>query len=259
MNTFSSKDLCPKIKIIISATLLMIRESLKMTVKSSKQISVLDTVEITQELIVRISRQKPDVLLLCLAEDEGERIEILRQVLQAAPLIKIVVLTSPNTALDHTSALKLGVSGIVNASQSARTLIRAIQQVAEGEVWLNQKLISQIISGGMSDQEFAKSNVYNGKHYFPDELTTRELEVVKMIGGGACNKAISKKLFISEATVRHHLSSIYSKLCIEDRLNLAIYAYSHKIVLPPSTDAAVNNRYAAPNSVSPVRNMSMSL
>ena len=95
-------------------------------------------------------------------------------------------------------------------------------------MWLNQKLLTQLLDNsfntnvGKSKNKFVKGN----------ELTNRELEVIEMIALGMNNKIISKKMFISEATVRHHLSSIYGKLNVEDRLNLAIYAYQQRIVQP---------------------------
>lgn len=239
METLLNNVVCPKIGVVISASQLMTRENLALIIRSNRQFTVLGTVGVNAEIIDTVSRKKPDVLLLYLAENEGEQIELLRDVRRIAPQVKTVVLSNPGTALDQTTALKLGVAGIVGATQSARTLVRAIEQVADGEVWLNQNLITQLLNGSLKNGQSPKYNSSsNGKNFLRDDLTHREMEVVRMIGGGMCNKEISKKLFISEATVRHHLSSIYSKLGIEDRLNLAIYAYRRKIVLPSKVDAS---------------------
>ena len=136
--------------------------------------------------------------------------------------------------MDQTAALKLGVTGIVSANRSPRVLIRAIKQVSEGGVWLNQKIIAQLLDNNNGlDNEKAKRNGF----FKDNDLTSRELEVIEMIAQGMNNKDISNKLFISEATVRHHLSSIYSKLNVDDRLNLAIYAFQNGIAQSQSASA----------------------
>lgn len=181
----------------------------------------------SDELFKLISNKKPDVILICLLEDELDNVEVIPKLLENADDSKVLILMSPNDNLDPTNLLKLGVAGIVGAEQKEEMLIRAIKQVAEGGVWLNQKIIAQLLGSG----NHSGSNHSKDKGLFEnDALTARETEVIKEIGKGFPNKEISKKLFISEATVRHHLSSIYGKLQVEDRLNLVIYAFRNGII-----------------------------
>ena len=184
-----------------------------------------------KELLKLISNKKLDVVLLCLLEDELENIEVIPKLIENAPDTKVLILMSPNGTLDQTSLLKLGVAGIVGAEQKEEVLIRAIKQVAEGGVWLNQKIIAQLLGNGNSSGN--NHSKHNGL-FENDALTGREFEVIEEIGRGFTNKEISNKLYISEATVRHHLSSIYGKLQVEDRLNLVIYAFRNGIVNLPS-------------------------
>lgn len=228
MDQFFSNISRRKIKVTVLASYPLIRQSLRLLIDGDRQLTVLDAVGTIPELIEKIARRSPNVILLCLMEKEGKNIEALHEIRRLAPHIKAVVLSAPNS-LDQTAALKLGVTGIVGTNQSARVLIRAITQVSEGEVWLNQKMLAQLLDDNLRAVRTGGKNKHSFKN---DELTNRELEVVRMIGLGLNNRDISKKLFISEATVRHHLSSIYSKLQVEDRLNLAIYAYRRQIVLP---------------------------
>ncbi len=221
-----------KINISISATYPLVRSCLQSLFENDRRLSVIDGVDTTSELIEKISHNKTDVVLVCLMENEGENIAVVADLLKAAPQTKVVILSSPNSLLNHSAALKLGVAGIVGANQSGRVLIQAIGQVSEGEVWLNQKLITELLNDSFNSSSHSK---HKNKGYSKgDGLTKRELEVVRMIGLGLNNKDISKKLAIGETTVRHHLSSIYSKLNVEDRLNLAIYAYRRGIVSPPA-------------------------
>jgi two-component system, NarL family, response regulator DegU len=230
MDAFYNNALRHKTKVSVFATYNLVRNYLRLLIEGDRNLSVLDIVGTADDLIDKVSFNKPDVALICLIENEGKDIQVIEDLRRAAPQVKVVILSSPDSLLDQPAALKLGVTGIVGTNQNARVLTRAIQQVSEGEVWLNQKLIERLLNNNLSADGNGSNR--NRGFYKEDNLTNRELEVVRMIGLGLKNKDISEKLFISEATVRHHLSSIYSKLHIEDRLNLAIYAYRQKIVSP---------------------------
>ena len=215
------------IKVLIRATYNLVQSYLQLVLESDDELKAIDTASTDAELINKVLHSKPDVILICLVENEGQNIEFLPDLFQVAPQSKVVVLSCPDSLLDQTAALKLGVSGIVGANQNARVLIRAIKQVFDGGVWLNQKMIAQLLRNN--------HNSDNGKSkrkglYKNDDLTVRELEVIKMIALGMKNKDISTELLISEATVRHHLSSIYGKLDVDDRLNLAIYAFQQGLI-----------------------------
>jgi len=228
MDTFINNISHRKTKVIVLATYALVRSSLQLLLESDRELKVLDVAGTASELIEKVSRNKPDVVLICLMENEGKNIDLMADLLKVAPQTKAVILSSPNSLLNQPSALKLGVTGIVGTNQSARILIRAIRQVSEGEVWLNHKVIVQLLDNSFNSTSNGK---YKNKGLLRgDDLTKRELEVIKMIGLGLNNKEISRKLYIGEATVRHHLSSIYSKLNIEDRLNLAIFAHQQGFV-----------------------------
>lgn len=181
----------------------------------------------SDELFKLLTNKKPDVILICLLEDELDNVAVIPRLLENADDTKVLILMSPNENLDQTNLLKLGVAGIVGTEQKEEILIRAIKEVTEGGVWLNRKIIAQLLGSG----NHSGSNHSKDKGLFEnDALTARETEVIKEIGKGFSNKEISKKLFISESTVRHHLSSIYGKLQVEDRLNLVIYAFRNGII-----------------------------
>ena len=231
MDAFYNNTLRRKTKVSAFATYNLVRNYLQLLLEGDRNLSVLDIVGTTEDLIEKVAFNQPDVVLICLIENEGKNIKVIEDLRRLSPQMKVVILSSPDSQLDQTAALKLGVTGIVGTNQNARVLTRAIQQVSDGEVWLNQKLIEGLLNNNFSSDD-GKTRSRN--FYREDALTNRELEVVRMIGLGLKNKDISERLFISEATVRHHLSSIYSKLNIEDRLNLAIYAYRQRIVAPQS-------------------------
>src|SRR5437867_9737156 len=179
------------------------------------------------------ARLMPDVILLepILGTESG--LDFLPDLLRIATEARILVLT---TSLDfdlHLRAVRLGAVGVVPKTEPAITLFKAIRKVHTGEVWLNRSIMAAVISdlfregGEKTDPESAKIA----------SLTDRELEVIGLIGEGRKNKQIGERLFISEATVRHHLTSIFDKLGVADRLELMIYAYQHGLATLPNQNA----------------------
>ena len=217
-------------KVSIFAPFNLDSECLKVLIESDPQLTVIDTAGTGPELLGKVSRNKPDLVLIYVPDGEDEKIDLISDLFQLLPQIKVVILSSPNNLFDQPAALKLGVTGIVGTGQNMKVLLRAIRQVSEGEIWLNQKLIAELLDGNF----YAGNDKSKGKRFYRgNELTNRELEVVEMVCQGMNNKIISSRLNISTATVRHHLGSIYGKLDIDDRVNLAIYAFRQKIVQPP--------------------------
>lgn len=214
------------IKISILTSLELVSAFLKALLESDKSLKVVNVAEDYKILLETAVENPPDIALLCLLDDEGSQIGFISDLVKKAPDVKIIVLSSPNSNLDQPASLKLGVRGIVGANQNIRVLKRAIQQVFEGGVWLNQRLMDQLLNG--SAPKNASAGSHNGSRVH--DLTKREIEIIELVGYGSTNKGIAGTLKISEATVRHHLSSIYSKLHVEDRLNLAIFAYQTGIV-----------------------------
>lgn len=220
-----------KIKVTFLATQNLICDQLRLLLESNYEVRVLHCAHTTGDLVEKVASNPPDVVLLCLMENEEGNIEVIPELFENAPNTKVLILSNPESALDEPRALKLGATGIINANQSHKTLFRAIKQIAEGETWLNPKLVAQLLGKTVT---LDSGRTREKGFYRNDDLTKRELEVVKMIGLGMKNRDISQKLFISEATVRHHLSSIYGKTDVTDRLNLVIYAYQKGLIPPPA-------------------------
>ncbi len=112
--------------------------------------------------------------------------------------------------------------GVVLKEQASDVLLRAIEKVHAGEVWLERTMIAHVL-GQMTRRR-------SHPQLSPEEakiatLTAREREVMALIGEGLKNSQIAQRLFISETTVRHHLTSTFGKIGVHDRLELVIYAY----------------------------------
>ena len=126
-------------------------------------------------------------------------------------------------------AIQMGVSGVVEQLQPPQVLLKAIKKVHCGEVWFERSLMANfLISLSPVRHEFMLNN--ETEHIA--QLSDREHEVIQLIGEGLKNKIIADKLCIGETTVRHHLTSIYNKLGVSDRLELLVYALGHGLIKP---------------------------
>lgn len=216
-----------RIAISILARHQLVRDSLKSLFESNTDLKVAASGDLKH--IDKATIVGTDVAVIYL--ETGDPVEIIADVRTANSSVKMVVVTAGDDLDTQTLALRSGAVGIVRADQSAKLLIEAIRQASKGETWLNQALLSRLLE----DRGSGNGKSTNGtKGTKPEALTPREVEVIAMIGKGLKSKAIAQEMFISEATVRHHLSSIYGKLGVDDRLNLVIYAYEKGLIQLPT-------------------------
>lgn len=213
------------IRVLLFASHLLVLESFSSFLVGTGEIEVAGSTTESEELPKLAANNDFDVVVLCLLEDKADELENIVRLKEVYPEVRIVVLTGDSDIQSHQRAVEYGAAGIVRKEQEGKTLVRAIKQVHEGGTWFNQRLLSQILNrngsnGAVKDWETTKI----------DYLTKRERQIIGVLTKGMNNREISETLNISEATVRHHLSSIYSKLEIDDRLNLVIYAYQHNLV-----------------------------
>jgi DNA-binding NarL/FixJ family response regulator len=146
----------------------------------------------------------------------------------------IVIVTSsidPQTCL---TALRHGVCGIVLKARGEETLLDAMTSAARGQVLLERAVLTEILA----DTITATPDVPRLEQAKIDQLTPREREIAEIACTGITNKQIAEKLAISEATVRHHLGVIFSKLGVSTRSELAGYGYRHNLVGRPTPDVA---------------------
>jgi len=181
------------------------------------------------EEAMKAAAAQPDLILLDLLLGAENGLDILPELLKIAEGARVLVLTGVRDPEVHLRAVRLGASGIVNKIDPPHLLLKAIHKVHAGEIWLNRTLTATAMiqfQGGSqkTDPEAAKIAT----------LTARELEVVSALGEGLRNKQIAERLYLSEKTVRHYLTSIFAKLDVTDRLELIIHAYRHGLAKVPS-------------------------
>jgi two-component system nitrate/nitrite response regulator NarL len=173
----------------------------------------------------------PDLILLDHHIVAGCMVDGLSRLRAAAPAARILLLTGASDSEGFERAIRLGVRGIVFKSAPPEVLLKAIEKVCAGELWLDRSLMRELIdAGGRQDrpgpQDSPRAKI--------ERLTPRECEVIGLLCEGGSNKAIAKKLAVAEITVRHHLSAIFAKLGVASRVALVVFAYQHGLASLPN-------------------------
>ncbi|MGH8068024.1 MAG: response regulator [Candidatus Entotheonellia bacterium] len=212
------------IRVLIIDDHVVIRAALRMFLDSQPGVMVVGESSGPQDALAAAMREEPDIILLDLDLGEANGLDLLPQLLTVVPGAHVVVLTGVRDVEMHRRAVRLGAVGLVLKERAAEVLLEAIAKVYAGEVWLDSLLVASVLSEMTRPRT---SQPIDPEEIKIKALTAREREIIKLIGQGLKNQAIADRLCISEATVRHHLTSIYGKLGVGDRLELAIYAYRH--------------------------------
>jgi two-component system, NarL family, nitrate/nitrite response regulator NarL len=218
------------IRILIVDDHPIVRAGLRMLIKNNRDMTVVGEADGRSEALASAAREQPNIVLLDLDLGDESGLDFLRDLLAASPEARVLVLTGVRDPEAHRRAVHLGAMGIVLKDRAAEILIKAIEKVHAGEVWLDRSLTASVLSE-ISDADKNTNATGNSKKIA--SLTDREREVVGLVCEGLKNKQIAERLFISEATVRNHLTSILGKLDLSDRFELALYAYRQHLAKPP--------------------------
>ena len=225
------------IKVTIVGDYLVFRNGLKMLLKANDEFRVVADVADLNEAQVSIINNRPDVLLVNAKATESQEFE--EFLTEKGKTIPTLILTSSRETAKHEKYLMLGASGVVTKEQDSRVLFKAIKQVSKDDYWFRRDVLKSTIDRLLHEKREPATNASAAKYA---TLTEREKEVLLNICKGMKNKAIAEELFITETTVRHHLTSIFEKLNVKSRLSLAILAFNEGLVEVPEVD---NNNYAS--------------
>jgi NarL family two-component system response regulator LiaR len=234
----------------------IVREGLSLLVGHQPGFRVVGLASTIKDALSIAERERPDVALLDIKLGNEDGIDCLPRMQAVSPKTRVLILTGLSDIETHYAAISQGAMGIVRKIEGPETLVNAIRKVLAGEVWLSSKLMTKVVndfrqaranaSTEAPGEEGAQTGVAPALEWrWPvskrDEyeevkiarLTGREREVIELVGQGMRNQQIADKLCISVITVRHHLTSIFSKLEVGDRFELAIYSFRNGLAKPP--------------------------
>lgn len=211
-----------KIRVLIADDHALMRQGLKQILELEEDIEVVGLAVNGEDTILQAQQLKPDVILLDINMPNMNGIQALRRLKDMGTDSKIVMLTIHEDKEYLFETINIGASGYVLKDAESSSLVKAIKNVHNGESYIHPSLTSSLV------REFNKSGKVeeNSKR---EKLTRREYEVLTLIAEGRNNKEIAEHLFISEKTVKNHVSSIFKKIDVNDRTQAAIYAYKHNI------------------------------
>jgi two-component system, NarL family, nitrate/nitrite response regulator NarL len=208
----------------------LLRAGVKLLISAKDDFSIVGEARDKAHAIDLVKRDRPDVILLDIELHFEDGLEMIPDLLAASETSRLAVLTSSSDPEVHRQAMLRGAIGVISKEESPELLLNAITRVHSGGVWLDHFVTAKML-GDLSLRDRRQSAGPQAKKIAT--LTRRECEVIQLVGEGLKNKEIAERLFISEVTVHHHLTSIYSKLEVKDRFELMVYAYRNRLADVP--------------------------
>jgi DNA-binding NarL/FixJ family response regulator len=206
------------IRVLVADDQSMVRAGFRMLLSGEEDIEVVAEASNGLEAVEKAARFDPNVVLMDIRMPELDGLEATRRILAADADARILILTTFDLDEYVYEALRAGASGFVLKDDPPEQLIAAIHTVAGGEALLSPAITRRVI------QQFARIPRPEPPKEL-DELTAREREILRLIAGGLSNGEIAQELYISETTVKTHVTHILQKLNLRDRVQAVVLAY----------------------------------
>ena len=223
----SEQDARAGLTVVIADDQALVRAGFRMILDTETDIEVVGEASTGEEAIAEIQRLRPDIVLMDVRMPEMDGIEATRRLLSnGATETKVVMLTTFDMDEYVYEALRAGASGFLLKDVPPEQLVEGIRSVGSGEALLAPSITRRVI------EEFVRRPPESVRTPPPElaELTERELEVLRQVARGLSNGEIAKELFVSETTVKTHVSHILMKLRLRDRVQAVVFAYESGVV-----------------------------
>ncbi len=204
----------------------MVRSGLRMILESESDITVVAEAENGVEAVRLAARERPDVVLMDVRMPHMDGLEATRSVTAANKDTRVIVLTTFDLDDYVYEALRGGASGFLLKDAPADDLIAAVRIVAEGGALLAPSITKRLIA------EFAERPRGVEATAELAALTDRETEVLRLVSRGMSNAEIAEALYVSETTVKTHVSHVLTKLDLRDRVQAVVFAYESGLAIP---------------------------
>jgi DNA-binding NarL/FixJ family response regulator len=201
----------------------LLRHGLKALLSEQADIAVVGEASTAEEARVMAEKLLPAVMLLDLDLPDGDGLEVLVHVRERHPQVKVIAMAGPDDDSYLTEAVKRGATGYLLKTASAPLILAAIRTVAQGGTWLQREMTGKLF------EEFNRL-IEVRREETDSSLTQREVEVLALIAQGLKNRDIAEKLFISPRTVKVHVSNLFRKLGLSDRVQATRYAIRHRLI-----------------------------
>ena len=206
------------IRVLVADDQSMVRAGFRMLLSREADVEVVAEAENGVEAVDKAARFHPNVILMDIRMPELDGLEATRRILAADPNARILVLTTFDLDEYIYEALQAGASGFVLKDDSPEQLIAAVRTVAAGEALLSPAITKRVIQKFTGMQRPAAPKEL-------EELSERERDVFRLMSDGLSNAEIGKELYISETTVKTHVTHVLQKLGLRDRVQAVVLAY----------------------------------
>jgi DNA-binding NarL/FixJ family response regulator len=215
------------IRVLIADDQALLRGGFRMILDAQKDIEVVGEAGDGREALAQVRELKPDVVLMDIRMPEVDGLEATRRLVSGDGSTRVLMLTTFDVDEYVYEAMKAGASGFLLKDVRPEQLAEAVRVVAAGESLLAPAITRRLIA------EFVRRPPPgSGRPAELSELSERELEVLKLIARGLSNAEIASALFVSEATVKTHVTHVLSKLRLRDRVQAVVLAYESGLVAP---------------------------
>jgi DNA-binding NarL/FixJ family response regulator len=224
----SPVDRAVPIRIVIADGHPVVREGLIRVIEEEDGLEVVGHAGDGVEALALVRQLEPDILMLDHTVPQMAGIEVLRELARTQTTCRVIVMAASLKRDECLEALQLGAYGFVMKDSPMALIVKSIPTVMAGQYWIGSENIADLISHLRHGTAFSKSVANTAKPTFG--LTRRELQIVSTVVAAYSNKEIAERFSLSEDTVKHHLSNIFDKLGLSNRLEVALFAVNHRLV-----------------------------
>jgi DNA-binding NarL/FixJ family response regulator len=217
------------IRVFIADDQLLVRQGIRTLLELDPEIAIAGEAEDGVETIARVTGAEVDVLLLDIRMPGRSGVDVLRELSAAGTLPPTLVLTTFDDSHAVLDAIRAGARGFLLKDISYQQLMSAIRAIAAGQT-VFQPAITQRLLRAAAPAAGAKSPAFAGAEPAEEELTAREVEVVRLMAGGYSNKEIAHALGTAEGTIKNHVSNILAKFGVRDRTRAVLRALERRLL-----------------------------
>jgi len=213
------------IRMLLVDTDALFCETVAAVLNTEKDFQVLGHCRSASEARPLISKNTPDIVMVELHLAGQSSMDLLRDLPSLSVKSRAIATSEEDVKENIVEAMRLGAKGFLLKHAPHPLFLKCLRKVYAGEIWLDGRFAEAVLTAFGSIQAEGKGDSKN-------ELSAREMEVIELVVQGYKNRDIAQKLFISEKTVKNHLSAIFNKLGVADRLELTLYVFEKRLFSP---------------------------